>query len=153
MTLALQSRLIADFKNRSRPAESVAAADGPLEVRWIEDPSYVEASRKSRVRRSVRRTAEGAGRDAETVERLVQEAGERLEDDDIHGQIMTRPFDEIVALICGELGLESPAIPTSVIPAEALAGREGESVGKAERSNGPSRSTLNAVVAPHAASP
>jgi hypothetical protein len=77
-------------------------------VRWLDPEPEPAAGRKHRVRQGVRRAAEDAGCDAETVERLVLEAGERLDDDDIHG-LMTRPFDEIVALIRQELGLAADA--------------------------------------------
>jgi hypothetical protein len=109
MTFALQSRLIADFKGRSRPAGAADEPyDGPLEVRWLDPEPEPAEGRKHRVRQSVRRAAEDAGCDHETVERLVLEAGERLEDDDIHAALATRPFDEIVALIRQDLGLEPP---------------------------------------------
>jgi hypothetical protein len=109
LTFALQSRLIAEFKARSQPAEADGSDHGPIEVRWLDPEPEPAAARKHRARTIVRRAAEAAGCDAETVERLVLEAGERLEDDDIHADLMTRPFDEIVALICRELGLEAPA--------------------------------------------
>jgi hypothetical protein len=54
---------------------------------------------------SVRRVAEDSGLDAETVERLAAEAEERMERDDVYGDVMTRSFDEIVAQICKDLGL------------------------------------------------
>ncbi len=50
--------------------------------------------------------AEGAGKDGETVERLVAEAAERLERDDIYADIATRPFGETIAAICRDLGIE-----------------------------------------------
>ena len=115
MTFALQSRLIADFKARSRPAGDDESGDGVLEVRWMGIPSREPEVRKDRVQRAVRRAATAAGHDIETVERLAREAGERLEQDDIHG-VMTRQFDDIIALICQELGLEAPAAEMAQAP-------------------------------------
>jgi hypothetical protein len=118
MTFALQSRLIADFKNRSRSAEAAESDDVTYEVRWAGDPSRIGTSQKRAVQGIVRQAAEAAGHHREAVERLAREAGERLERDDIYSDIMTRPINEIVALICQDLGLEL----TSPI-AQAMAGR------------------------------
>ena len=106
MTFALQSRLIADFKGRTRSAEAAGSDEGPYEVVWAGEPSQLPEAQTRRVQRIVRRAAEDAGYDNEAVERLVLEAGERLEHDDIYGDLMSRPFDEIVALICKDLGLQ-----------------------------------------------
>jgi hypothetical protein len=109
MSLALQSRLIQDFKNPHRPASrSQAEADediapGSLRVVWV--PEYIE-----QVQDCVGRAAEDTGLDAETVERLTVEAGERLDRDDM-AAIMARPFDEVVAMICADLGLKPERLP------------------------------------------
>ncbi len=104
MTFALQSRLIDDFKGRTGPAEAGEADEGPPKVYWLADPPQVE--QRQRVQRIVRRVALGAGLERETVERLTREAGERLENDDIYGDVMARPIRDIVALICKDLGVE-----------------------------------------------
>ena len=107
LTFALQSRLIDEFKGRSRPPAGAAEPEQrTLQVRWIGQLSPAEKARRGRLRDVVRTVAESEGRDAETVERLVREAAERVEDDGIFGDIMTRPFGEIVALICRDLGLK-----------------------------------------------
>ena len=106
LTFALQSRLIAEFKTRSTPAEADTSDGGPLVVRWIGQLSPAEEARRNRLRDVVRGVAEGEALEAETVERLVREAVERVEDDGVFGDIMTRPFGEIVALICKDLGLK-----------------------------------------------
>ena len=104
MTYALESRLIAEFKGRSGGAEADEADDGPPQVYWLADGPQVEQRR--RVQRIVKRVALASALDRERVERLVYETGERLEDDDIYGDVMTRPIREIVALICKDLGLQ-----------------------------------------------
>jgi hypothetical protein len=109
MSLALQSRLIQDFKNPHRPvSRSKTEADediapGSLRVVWV--PEYIE-----QVQDCVGRAAEDTGLDAETVERLTVEAGERLEREDM-AAIMARPFDEVVAMICADLGLNPDRLP------------------------------------------
>lgn len=40
------------------------------------------------------------------VSLMAKEASERLDTDDIYGQVLTRPVGELVALICRDLGLE-----------------------------------------------
>jgi len=102
MTFALQSRLVTDFKARSQPASPEKTTS---QVRWIGQLSPAEQARRSRLREVVRGVAEGEALDAETVERLVREAGERIEDDGVFGDIMARPFGEIVALIFRDVGL------------------------------------------------
>jgi hypothetical protein len=43
--------------------------------------------------------------DPAVADRLAEEAAERLEHDDIYGDLTTRPVGEIVALICRDLRL------------------------------------------------
>jgi hypothetical protein len=106
MTFALQSRLIADFKDASRAAEAAAADDGPIEVRWG-CPDIVEHDvvLKRQLRGVVQELAEAASMEREAVERLVLQAGERLEDDRLFHDITKRPMGETVALICKDLGI------------------------------------------------
>jgi hypothetical protein len=106
MTFALQSRLIAEFKDGSRCATAAAAGDGPVDVFWRDDIVEHDEVQKRQVRGIVERLAEGASLDAEAVERLACEAGERLEDDRFYRDLTERPLGEIVALICKDLGLE-----------------------------------------------
>ena len=95
LTHALETRLVADFKARSAGAGGADADEGPIEYRWIGQLSPAEKARRTRLQDVVRGVAEGERRDPETVERLVREAGERVEDDGIFGNLMTRPFGEI----------------------------------------------------------
>jgi hypothetical protein len=107
MTYALQSRLIADFKGRpeARPVEAEEPYSGPIDVLW-EGESRGGVIQRRQMRGIVRRVAQAADLDGEAMERLVREAGERLEDDDVHEILMTRPTGEVLALICADLGLE-----------------------------------------------
>jgi hypothetical protein len=107
LTYALQSRLIADFKGRP-PAPSAGADDAdewPIEVMWEGETRGGLVERRE-MRGIIHRVARARGLDAETLERLEREASERLEDDDFHEILMTRPTGEVLALICADLGLE-----------------------------------------------
>jgi hypothetical protein len=55
--------------------------------------------------RIVERVATSQHEDTDKVERLVQEAAERLDQDDIY-KMLDRPVSEVVALICKDLGLD-----------------------------------------------
>ena len=112
MTLALQSKLVRDFKTPIKPLSGKADNDDD-DDRWL--VQWIGEDDPRKVRDSVRRLAEDAGRDAETVERLAAEAYERMERDDVYNKIYTRSFDEIVAAICRDLGL-------SHLPREAAGG-------------------------------
>lgn len=103
MTFALQSRLIADFKGKARAgcAEDVEPGEETYEGVWAEPPG---AQRRRQVGRLVRRVAEASALDREGIERLLREAAERLERDDIYGGL-DRPVGELVAQICQDLGL------------------------------------------------
>ena len=127
MTFGVQSRLITEFKARSRPAEAGESDDGPLEVRWMESPNPEREAREYKVQSSIRRAATAAGHGIEAVERLAMEAAERLEDDDIQA-VMTHAVDDIVAMICKELGLEAASTVNASSP-----------VSGSERGRGPRR--------------
>jgi hypothetical protein len=112
----LQSRLIKDLEQVQHRAEeeqlraakrALAAYDqaGGEDV----DPALMEPAErhKYRVTRIVARIAEAKHRDdEEACERLVMEAAERLDDDDIYDDVLSRPIGELVALICRDLDLE-----------------------------------------------
>jgi hypothetical protein len=107
MTFALQSRLIAEFKGGGVGRGAAGEPDdGPIDVFWRDDIVDHEVVQKRQVRGIVERLAEAASLDGEAVERLVCEAGERLEDDRLYRDLATRPLGEIVALVCKDLGLE-----------------------------------------------
>ena len=73
------------------------------------DPATLAAAakaRKDQVARIVARVAEGHEElDPFQVSWAAREARERLEHDDIYGQVMSQPISDIVADICHDLGL------------------------------------------------
>ena len=97
MIALLQSKLLKDMheaRRRDEAPDDPAASDDPLHVH------------KARVERIVDRIAKAHTDDEDRIDRLVIEAGERLDDDDIYGDILTKPVGELVALICRDLGLD-----------------------------------------------
>jgi hypothetical protein len=93
-----------------------------LQIKLIQDlPALQAGEATARVQAARRRTADRAGRlecildevvisqtdDEDAAEQLCAEAAERLEDEILHdGDVMDRPFSEVVADICADLGLE-----------------------------------------------
>ena len=139
LTLALQSRLIADFKAPPRPAKAAAADEpcGPIDILWLGGREVNEPHRRAEVKNSVGRAAQAEGLDREAVERLRLEAAERLERDD-YGDIMHRPVRDIIAEILRDLGLrpdweerspERPAREESISPIAAAMAGGGEPCG------------------------
>jgi hypothetical protein len=100
LTIALQSRLIADLR----------ALDEVLERHRKAGPIIATTERKQCVRRIVQRVIDAEIGDADEYHRLAAEARERLESDEIYGDVLTRPVGELVAMICRDLGL-SPDWP------------------------------------------
>jgi hypothetical protein len=96
VTLMLQARLIKELQGRDRMAESEARSDVMQETE----------QRKAYVESIVERIAERGGAYPHEVERLVQETADRLDRDDLYGNLMSRPVSELVAMICKDLGLE-----------------------------------------------
>jgi hypothetical protein len=132
MTLALQSKLVRDFKTPIKATSAGADNDDdgePVEweVVWEAEPPTRDQQR-AKTLRVVRGIGEDDGLDAETVERLDAEARERLERDDIYAKIATRRFSEVVADICRDLGLEpdwSRLAEADWAQAEVLTGKVG----------------------------
>jgi hypothetical protein len=104
LTIALQSRLLKDL----------AALDR----------TETEA-RKRRIHRIVERAIETEHDDADEIERLSDEARERLWDEDDCGDLLDRPIEEIVASICRDLGLD----PDGIGWVDEYPQREGEGAG------------------------
>jgi hypothetical protein len=107
LTLALQSRLIAQ-RQAWLLSTAQAAADAAKQRDY--QNIFLDVPNKQRVQRMIGRVAQGQRADKETVERLMVEAAERLDDKDRYGDILERPFSEIIAAICRDLGL-SPDWP------------------------------------------
>ena len=102
LTVMLQSRLAKDLAGLDEAGAKASAEAG---VRADEARAGLEQARKGSVERIVGRVAEAAGEDEDKVESLVLEASERLDDDDIYGDVLARPVSEVVADICQDLGL------------------------------------------------
>jgi hypothetical protein len=97
LTVMLQARLIAERRD-GEDARTAARAAAAFERR---------EQKRRRVERMVERVAiDACGDDEALAEHLAVEAIERLEDDDLYGDVMSRPVGELVALICRDLGLE-----------------------------------------------
>jgi hypothetical protein len=109
MTALLQSRLIGELEQARRREETRAEAeqDAGLEAERDKQRNDPARARKIRVEGIVARVATiRCGDDDQALDRLMTEAWDRLEDDDIYGDVMTRPVGELVAVICRDLGLE-----------------------------------------------
>jgi hypothetical protein len=91
LTVALQARLV-----EALPAQDDIAARRRAGERQ---------RRKARVDRILDRVIQDACSDEAEVDRLANEACERLEHDDFYGDLMDRPVSEIIAMVCKDLGL------------------------------------------------
>jgi hypothetical protein len=103
VSLMLQSKLIHDFQAAQRKqaeADRMAAIGGKFSR-----TEQVEA-RKARLGRIVERVAGPEREGTYELERQFGEAAERLDQDDLYGDILTRPVSELVAIICQDLGLD-----------------------------------------------
>ena len=114
MTALLQARLLKEMDEGARRAaydrrfapppvpEPVVIDDAEIDAA-LNDPAFVH---KLRVERIVERVARAAHDDDDAVDRLIAEAGERLDDEDLYGDVLARPVGELVSLICRDLGLD-----------------------------------------------
>jgi hypothetical protein len=103
LTVLLQSRLIKELQWIEGLAEIRARSAAAAEQARLGDPEY---RHKARVERIVERVVRDAcGDDEPRVERLMVEACERLDDEDLYGKVLSRPVGELVALVCRDLGL------------------------------------------------
>ena len=96
LTALLQSKLLHDLARlRALPAANDS------------EPEDDRAERhKARVEAIVERVAKADTDDEDEIDRLVGECAERLDDEDIYGDVLDRPVGELVSLICRDLGLE-----------------------------------------------
>ena len=106
LTGLLQSKLIKDMDDaRRRALVSAPLVEAQARIKEIEqDPAH---GHKARVEKIVERQVKALHpNDEEEVERLMLEACERLDDEDIYRDVQTRPVGELVALICRDLGVD-----------------------------------------------
>jgi hypothetical protein len=103
MTIALQSRLM----------DGLAALDRGGKV--------TRAERRARLGRLVERACEAEPAEGDEAEHLRHEARERLAEADIDAEIDDLTFAEVVARICGDLGL-SPERTARIVAAAEEAG-------------------------------
>ena len=103
LTLMLQSKVICELQSlERREAHEARCAQINADVAR----PRLERARKTRIQRIVGRVAWAQGEDGDGIERVMREAGEQLEQDDVYGDVLSRPVSELVALICRQLGLE-----------------------------------------------
>jgi hypothetical protein len=88
LTIALQSRLVAEARD---------LAPGALHEQ--------RQARRAQVNRIVRRVVGEGTRDVDICVYRWGQARERLEHDDIYGDLLSRPASEIVAAVCQDLGV------------------------------------------------
>ena len=121
LTIALQSKLIEDLQalERDTAMQSLRAEADVEHAQWSVDHNH-----KARIECVVRRVIKAEHADEETYGEMIGETGERLDDDTLYRDVLTRPISEVVALICRDLGL-SPDWPR--LAQEAWAQEEIES--------------------------
>jgi hypothetical protein len=102
LTFMLQSKLIKQLQDWDSHRAYLASS-----AAWQAERERGKQAdqRKAQVERIVERVAKGDRDDADEVERLVDETRERLDQDDIYGDVLSRPVSELVAMICRDLGL------------------------------------------------
>lgn len=88
MAILLQSKLIKQLLDWDRQTANLAAPQG---------------RREAEIQRAA---AERDREHAEHIERLVGQAGERLDQDDIYKEVNSRPVSELIAGICRDIGLD-----------------------------------------------
>jgi hypothetical protein len=115
LSLMLQSRLIKALEDRDAHRVYLSRSDAYTQRR----------EKQARAERIVERVAEQGDRDTGEIEALVQEAAERLDEDDLY-DLLARPVSELVALICHDLGLapDWPHLAQEAWALEEMAGGE-----------------------------
>jgi hypothetical protein len=106
LTIALQAKRMDELQALdAKAAEVQAEIDDEAEML---SPLSIRRLRVERiVERVVKSECEGESAEAieDAIDRLMVEAGDRLEDEDIYGDLLERPMSEIVARLCRDLGL------------------------------------------------
>jgi hypothetical protein len=102
LTVALQAKLVKDLQALDEGLARKRRGDQVNASRALEAS---QAARKARVERIVERVIQAETFDEGEVDRLTEAAYERLDHDEIYGDLLARPVSEILALICRDLGL------------------------------------------------
>lgn len=102
LSLALQSRLVEDLKALEDDASRRAVE---VEAQRDERRAGLEDARRARVQTVIARVIEAEHSDSDTVEALLEDSAERLDDGDRFDALLTRPFSEIIDLICRDIGV------------------------------------------------
>jgi hypothetical protein len=102
LTVALQSSVLQDLQALDRAAGSRLYEQGCKAER---DQQRRARAHRDRVARVLDRVIEGEAASEAEGERLAAAAYERLEHDDIYGDLATRSVSEIIDLVCRDLGL------------------------------------------------
>lgn len=107
LSVALQGRVLKELQ----ALDEVAARTRKGELAEAARAAAAQAAeRKGRVERIVGRVIAEAFEDQAEVDRAAEEAWDRLEHDDIYGDLSRKPVSELIARICQDLGL-SPDWP------------------------------------------
>jgi hypothetical protein len=155
LTILLQSKLIGDLQTLDKLAAHTASC---AQIRADVARPGLQRQMKAKVQRIVGRIAEADSDDADEVERVMREAAERLDQDDIYGDVLARPASEIIARICHDLGLEPdwPALAQEAwVQDEIKGGAAGAPLAALRAQGQPSRAPAPAPIPPpfQAASP
>ena len=100
LTVALQAKRVDELL-----AQEAGAALAQAEIDEETEMLSPESVRRMRVERIVERVVKSEHETEAAVDRLMIEAGERLEDEDLYGDVLERPMSEIVARLCRDLNL------------------------------------------------
>jgi hypothetical protein len=158
LTIMLQSKVIADLQKLESNAEIDASH---AKIRQDVARPGLLRERKARIQRIVGRIAWAEGEDADQIEQVMRETGEHLDQDDIYGDVLSRPVSELVALICQDLGLKPdwPALAEHAwAQAEIASGAAGAPLaavmGRAADTRRPAAAAAEPIpLSPRAASP
>jgi hypothetical protein len=129
MTLALQSKLVRDFKTPIKAGPAGADNDDGAKdfaLYWDDGEPMNPAAERAVLRETVRDLAEDRGLDREAMERLEVEAIEQYERDDLYPRYPAPGnvrFHQMVGLICEALGLKptDPDLPRAAAGGGPLA--------------------------------